>query len=335
MSWVVVVGTALVVANAALLVVVATQSRLGARRRRRHAALVARLRRPAVEMIDGDVPDEGPDLRGEEARVFAELLARYGRQFRGEPQARIVAYVEAHGLVDEELRRLEGRRPWRRAAAAFRLGDVGAHRAEAALARHLGDRSADVRAAACRSLGRLGAVAAVEPIIAAGVRGDVPGAVTKLALLDIGPAAVDRLLAAAGDDEPLVRAAAVQLVGLLGDPAHAGALRPRLADPAAPVREAAAAALGRLGAAEARDDLVAALADRVPGVRTAAAEALGGIGGRHAVDALLPVARHDDFEPARAAAAALARTAPALVLRVAAEPGAGPHLREAAGRVAL
>lgn len=335
MNWVVVVGAALVVANTALVAVIAVQSWYGVRRRRRHDELVARLRRPAVEMVDGDPPGEPPPLARNEARVFAELLARYSRRVRGSPQERIVAYCEAHGLVDEELRRLESRRAWCRARAAFILGNFGARRAVPALVRHLDDRSAEVRAAACRSLGNLGAIDAVPDVIDARVSGRVPGAVAKLALLDIGPAAVAVLITLAGDEEPLVRAAVVQLVGLLGGAADAAAIQGRLSDPAAPVRVAAATALGRLGAREARDDLVTALADRVPGVRTAAAEALGGIGGRQAVDALLPLARTDEFEPARAAAEAVARADPALVVRAAEAPDAGPHLREAAGRVAL
>src|SRR5262245_32868699 len=99
------------------------RSRQGVLRSRRHDDLVARLRRPAVEMIDDDTPAHAPALTKQEARVFAELLARYGRQFRGTARDRIVAYFEAHGLVDEELRRLESRQGWRRAGAAFTLGD--------------------------------------------------------------------------------------------------------------------------------------------------------------------------------------------------------------------
>jgi HEAT repeat protein len=329
-----VAAVALTVANLAMVATIAVRGRQALRSRRRHDELVARLRQTAVEVIDSDEPVD-PPLDRDEARVLAELLARYGRQFRGGSRERIVAYFEAHGLVDQELRRLESRRAWRRATAAFTLGDIGAVRATRPLVDRLDDRSADVRAAACRSLGALGAVEAVGPIIATAVRRGLPGAVSRLALLDVGPPALDQVLAMVGHEEPQVRAAAVELVGLLGEPSAADAIRGCLQDPAATVRVAAAAALGRLGASDARDDLVAVLADRVPGVRTAAAEALGGIGGRRAVDALLPVARTDAFEPARAAAEALARADPGLVLRAAAEPDAGPHLREAAGRVGM
>jgi len=189
--------------------------------------------------------------------------------------------------------------------------------------------------AATRSLGRLGAVEAIEPVIVAALAGRIPRDVAGLALLDLGPTAVPRLLELTQDDDPRVRAAALELVGLLGDAADARSVLDRLRDPAAAVRAAGAEALGRLGAGQARDALVGALEDRVPAVRAAAARALGRTGGSRAVEALLSVARADEFEPARAAAETLARIDRQLVLRTASEPDAGPHLREAADLVAL
>ena len=62
---------------------------------------------------------------------------------------------------------------------------------------------------------------------------------------------------------------------------------------------------------------------------------LGQAGGQRAADALLPVARSDVFEPARAAAQALARIDPLRVVEAASEPDAGPHLREAADLASL
>ena len=330
-----VLALAIAVTNVVLVGLILVTRAWTVRRARRHDELVARLRRPAVELIECDPGFSPPVLRGGEARVFAEVLARYSHHLRGGAPEQIVAYFEDHGLVDEQLRRLARRRSWQRASAAFTLGDMGARRAIPALVARLDDRSPDVRAAACRSLGHLGAVDAVAPIITAGVERTVPGPVARLALLDIGPDAVPTVLRLVDHAEPRIRAAAVQITGLLGDAHDAAAILGRLSDPAAQVREATAAALGRLGAAEACDDLVALLEDRVPGVRTAAAEALGAIGGRHTTDALLPLARDDLFEPARAAAEAIARTDPALAVKAAAEPDAGPHLREAAGRLML
>jgi HEAT repeat protein len=101
------------------------------------------------------------------------------------------------------------------------------------------------------------------------------------------------------------------------------------------VRERAALARGRLGAAEGYDSLEAALVDRAPRVRAAAAEALGLIGNARAFPVLLGIARSHAFEPARAAARALARLAPDLLQEAAREPGSGPFVREAAKTAAI
>jgi HEAT repeat protein len=199
----------------------------------------------------------------------------------------------------------------------------------------LRDPARDVRIAAARSLGRLGAADAIPALVIAGVDGRIPNNVTMLALLDIGPPAVPVLLTLTADGQPAVRAAAVEVVGLLGTAADAAPLLEHLADPAAAVRAMSAGALGRLGAGVAQDALVRALDDRVPAVRTAAATALGHIGGPHATGALVAMARTDSFEPARAAADAVARIDPGLVNEMAREPDAGPHLVEAADRAGL
>jgi HEAT repeat protein len=315
-----------------LLVLVARRSWLAYQGRRRAAAVVA-LRPAAIELVE-NVADP-PALRGYEAEVFAELLGGYALAVRGAPRERIAAYFERTGAVDEQLRLLRSRHAWRRATAAFTLGDMGSTRAVAALLHALEDKRRAVRAAAARSLGRLGAEEAIEPLVTAGVDGRLPRDVAWLALFDVGSAALPQLRELSEHDEPLVRAAAVELIGFLGDAREADLVAPRLRDASADVRAAASRALGRLGAATARDGLVDALDDRVPTVRVAAAGALGQIGGRRALDALLRVARIDDFEPAAAAAQAAARIDPALVVQVADEPGAGPYLREAADLAAL
>jgi HEAT repeat protein len=303
------------------------------RRQRRRDALVRDLRPAALSLVEDNA--HPPALRGFEAEVFAELLGGYARLVRGESHDRITAYFEATGAVEEQREHLSSRRAWRRASAAFALGDMGSPRAVPWLLRGLDDKSRDVRMAAARSLGRIGAIEAIQPLIEAGVDRRVPRDVVGLALFDIGPAAVPSLLELTGHQEPKVRANAVELVGFLGDPGEAGSLSEGLHDAAAPVRAATAGALGRLGAAAARDALVNALDDRVPSVRVAAARALGQIGGRRALEALLQVARTDEFEPARVAAGSAARIDPAAVVHTAEAPDAGPHLREAADLVGL
>ena len=304
-------------------------------RARRRDALADRLRPAAIALVESDEAQPAPELHGLEAEVFASLLGGYARLVRGPARERIAAYFEASGAVDEQLRQLHSRRAWRRASAAFTLGDMRAMRAAPELLVALDDRSRDVRMAASRSLGRLRAVDAIEPLIAASLSGRVPRDVSGLALLDLGPAAVPRLLELSRDSEPAVRSYAVELIGLLGEAGDEEPMLDRLSDTAATVRAASATALGRLGRGQARDALIRALDDRVSAVRVAAAHALGQTGSRRAADPLLTVARTDAFEPAQAAAEALARIDPARVVHAAAEPDAGPHLREAADLVRL
>ncbi|HEU4690715.1 MAG TPA: HEAT repeat domain-containing protein [Vicinamibacterales bacterium] len=335
MTPVVVAATLLAIANLVLIVLVATRRWRLARTHRRRDELLTQMRRRAVEFTEGDVPAAPPSLNGVEAEMFTALLVDFSRQLRGPSRERIVDYFDSSGLFDAQLRRLASRWSSRRAMAAFMLGDIGSPRAVPALVRCLGDRSRDVRAAACRSLGRLGAVDAIEAIVICGVDGRVPRDTANLALLDVGPAAIDRIVELTKHEESSIRASAVEMIGLIGAASEVDPILERLSDPAAAVRVATASALGRLGAREGRDALIAALGDRVPDVRTAAATALGQIGGRDAVNVLMPIARSDSFEPARAAAEALARIDPALVMRLGADPDSGPHLREAADREAL
>jgi HEAT repeats len=306
-----------------------------ARRARARGAIADRLRPVAIEFTELDEHEPLPEMDSTEAEIFADLLGGYARVLRGAAWERIAAYFEDTGRVDEQLRWLHGRRAWRRATAAFTLGDMCARRAAPELIAALDDPSRDVRMAATRSLGRLGAVDAVEPLVAASVSGRVPRDVAGLALLDLGSSAAPHLVELAYDAEPAVREDAIELIGLLGDLGDTEPLLEHLHDPAADVRAASATALGRVGAGDARDALVRALDDRVRAVRVASATALGRIGGQTAADALSELARGEEFDTARAAAQALARIDPDRVVEAAAAPGAGPHLREAADLVSL
>jgi NAD(P)-dependent dehydrogenase (short-subunit alcohol dehydrogenase family) len=96
------------------------------------------------------------------------------------------------------------------------------------------------------------------------------------------------------------------------------------------VLDAAARALGRLGASASAAELREALGDPAPFVRTAAAHALGRIGDRDAFDALALVAQVDDYDPAQAAAHALAAIDPRRTRDLGAREDASAHLHEAA-----
>jgi hypothetical protein len=295
----------------------------------RHRAGEERLRTVAVALAEGDLP-QADDPAEEDVELIAELLARYSRHLTGEARSNIARFFERHGLVEREISHLQDRAAWRRARAAFLLGDVCSLRALEPLLRALQDPSREVRSAAARSLGRLGSGDAVEPLVLALVERRVPRAVGGQALLTLGAEALQPLRPLAVHPEAEVRATAAELVGLLGEPGDAGLLIGRLRDSSAEVRAKAARALGRLGAEEAAMELRAVLGDRIGFVRANAAVALGLVGDRASASALLDVARSDEFDPAQAAARALARLYPQMLWSAARDRTSGPHLAEAA-----
>jgi len=304
------------------------------RAERRRRAATERVRPLVLALIDGD-EGAGEGLAGIDADAFGVLLGRYAVALRGESRLRITRWFEAHGAVAREIGRLHDRRAWRRAQAAFALGDMGAATAVPALVSALQDRDPAVRAAATRSLGHLQATEAIAPAIEAAIDRRVPRSVVTAAALELGTPVVSRLIPLLRHERPEVRSAAAALYGLLEIDGETEPLVELLHDPSPPVRGAAAAALERVADASAADALLGALADADESVRTAAATALGAIGGDETVDALLQMARRDLFEPARAAAHAAANIDPKRVRAEADAPDAGPFLAEAADLAAL
>jgi len=323
-----VVVLVLAVANTGLLLLVAWRRIALAITERGKNARAQELRPAVLAFLDsGEALPSGLDRRRQEA--VADLLGDYARLVRGPAHTRIVDYFEREGIVARELAALTGGRTTsRRAVAAQRLGDIASLSAVPTLLAALLDQQRDVRAAATRSLGRLRSAAAVENIVLVLVKGDVPAALARWALLQIGTEAVPRLRSLLASDVAEQRAAAVELLGLLGGAADAGSAEERLHDSSAAVREQAALALGRLGSEHHVARLLSALDDRIPTVRAAAASALGRLRDPVATDALLEHACNDQFDVARAAARAAVLVDPLRAAERAAGTGA-PHLVEA------
>jgi hypothetical protein len=299
------------------------------RRERYLAEAELRLRPVAVAIVDGQL-FEPPTLAPPDQAVLAEVVGRLSRSLSGDARVRVCMYFEGSPALVHELETVHSRRAWRRAQAAYRLGDMCSRRAVEPLLHALEDGDRDVRAAAARSLGRLQAVEAVQPLLQALVRRAVPRVIGFQAVLDVGPAALPELRSMLHDDDAGLRAEAAELIGQLGEASDGQALAQALADASAEVRARVAGALGRLASAAGASALRDALGDRVYFVRLHAARALGRIGEPEAVPMLLEQARGDRFEAARSAAEALAVSDPEALLRAAAAPGAGPHLHEAA-----
>jgi FOG: HEAT repeat len=211
------------------------------------------------------------------------------------------------------------------------------------------EKDAGIRAAAARSLGRIGDSRAVEPLIA--VLGDARKEVRRAAVQALSlignPRAVEPLIGVLKDSDPIVRQTAAHAVGKVGAPAFEPLIG-ALTDSTAGVRQAAARALGTIGDPRAIEPLSGALTDSTVGVRQAAAKALAKLGwvpesgqpgeayrliekrqwgvcvrlGAPAVDPLVAALKRRDKVVRRAAADALGRIA---------DPRAGKALVAALG----
>lgn len=318
---------------ALLLLLVARRVQL-ARREQRQSELENRVVPQALELVSGDLPDDRAEsLSKAEAEALATVLQRYARVLDGDDRRRIAAFFERAGLVSHEVGLLKSPLVWRRALAAYVLGDIGNTGAVPALIDALKDRHRDVRAAATRSLGKLGAAEAVEPLLSLMATREVPASAGSLALLQIGTDALPGILAVIAQGTEDERLAAMELLIELGDASHARILVECIGDPAPEVRARAARGLGRLGASAATRELRRALGDPDPAVKAAAALALGMIRDTDSLEALLELAASAPFAAARSAARAAGEIAPKRVIEEGDRDGAPPHIAEAADRL--
>lgn len=277
--------------------------------RRRRFADALRDRRPTqlVALVDEVVRDE---------RAQVDLLVELG--FLGPFLDRgsrgcLAAAARDFGLVARLEDDLAHRDPVRRGRAGLLLARLHVDEAIVHLPGLLGDRDADVRAAACAGLALTRSPAAALALVAALEPGELaaerlierlgaPWAVPTILMLlpsrateaDTGsrtrahlaralglaglriaePALID-LLRTGGEEE---RISAARALAGAGGPVAASALEGALEDPSWPVRAQAARALGALRVTAAAPGIAALLGDGAWWVRAAAAEALGMLG---------------------------------------------------------
>lgn len=322
----------LAVVAVSLLTTLAFRHFILAHREQGEAEAEARVRPLAILLIE---EEPLPPVAPEDQRALATVVGRYSRKVGGETTELIGAYFRDGGGLAAELEGMKSRRAWRRAAAAYALGDMACPEAVPVLTAALEDRNAEVRAAAVRSLGRLGDPAVAQTLAESLVAQRVPRGMAGSALLQMGRDAVPELRRIAGHEDAGVREVAVTVLGLVGDSGDEDVAVKAIGDPSAEVRAAAAQALGRIGAMAADAALEAALEDPAHFVRAEAAEALGAIDAIDALPRLVEIARTDRFKPARAAARAIAAIDPETLQAEAAKPDAGAHLHEAADLLAI
>lgn len=247
-----------------------------------------------------------------------------------EIRARAAVALERLGVPDNAVRMLqEGERVAEGSELLARIARAGARELLAELLLH---RSPEVRKAVVSAIQRAGRRdLGIELIrIAAGDQEPELRALALQALRSLRiPDALPAALAALTDADGRLRAAAIGLVGELGGADVLAHLRAQTLHPEAEVRAAAAEALGTLGAAEAEPDLLRLLGDAVPGVRKAAAAAAVRL--RALGPALIELLADPDPDVRREAARAIAGLGDRSVVPVLvrAFPQAGIEVREA------
>jgi HEAT repeat protein len=263
--------------SAVLILLSLFRHRLQVRRERRHERTVELLRAP----VEAYLLDGRPLPRSARRHRLAilDLALRYAGMIRGKEADRLVTCLETEGIIDDLVKDLSARSPWRRAEAAESLGRLRVERVVPALIETLEDPSEDVRTVAARALAAVGDPRAIPPLAQA-LRDPSRWTVSLIAenLMMMGPSVVPPLLGLLAHDDYNVRVSAVQILGEIRDPTATPALASvLLGDDRMNLRARAAAALGRLGGPVAEGALLVAIDDEHWEVRAQAAKGLGRI----------------------------------------------------------
>jgi HEAT repeat protein len=283
----------------------------------RRTRLAAPGRRVLLAVAAGDAQPENQQtlVRLEPASwraVEPSAVALLGK-VRGEAHAALVSVFEQRGMGDRALRELRGRNALRRARAAEVLGNLGRRDAVPALVTLLADPDPDVRGVAARALGRIADPAAAAALLRSlAGRRPVPPQIVAHAVMRMGAGAQDALTAALDHDADLVRATAIEVLGLVGAiTADSRVIETLRTDPSLDVRERAAATLGRLGTRSALPPLLEAVEpNHARKLRAVATRALGDLAAVAAAPALGALLSDPQHEVAHAAAHSLLRLGP-------------------------
>lgn len=216
--------------------------------------------------------------------TVADLLGK----LRGSAHDALRQLVERRGTVQRARNRARRVGAVGRARAAELLGGLENPAVTPDLVRLLHDRDPEVRQVAARALGRAGDPSAAPDLLGCLARDSVPPRVVAQALLRLGSGARESLISGLDASDELVRAVAVEILGLSSAVPAARAVETALgSDASMEVRIRAARALGRVGLPSAVRALVAATADGQPTpLRVVAARALGDLGHPDAVPTL-------------------------------------------------
>jgi len=262
--------------------------------------------RSLKERIDAAAPRRRTRLR----EALRQALIDFARDMTGEVSGRLVYYFYSFGFVDDQIRLLSDRRWWVRAQAARDAGILKARRTITALTAALEDEHPDVRIQAMESLIRIVGVEALRTIFRVS-RGLSLWTSVELSVivLDFGETAVPFLIEGLGSADQSIVMFCVEMLSAIG---FVHAVEPLRAIAAGSqnvvVRARAIEALGRLGDERAEDLLIESLGNPNPEIRTEALNALGRIGTPHALHPLVRMLRSGSLAEKIAAGRAIVRT---------------------------
>jgi HEAT repeat protein len=223
-----------------------------------------RVRPQMEEVVARLLADDDPERATEEFRTAIRSLGRHGRPVLAwlvldlaqdaddRTLARVREGVDGSGVIAVAESGTRGRIPWRRRVAIEFLGAFGGEHSVPVLAGLLEDRRLDVRIAAARALGAIGAPQGAPALTKAFLeRRNVPPGIAHDALRRLGPAGADAFRRGLAAPASTLRLTSCFGLAATADGREAAA---RLAevldhDPAASVRAAAAKALAQIAGA--------------------------------------------------------------------------------------
>jgi HEAT repeat protein len=253
--------------------------------------LLGRLRTPrALPILHAHIGDRDPEARAAIARALGTIGNREGipdlLELLRDLSVKVrIAAAQALGMiadrdtVDALLDELGDDDPAMRIAVAEALSRIGGRSAADAVARLVAeDPSPDVRHVAEVCLRRIGTTT-IDPLVRLLTSGDLDDRIRAMtSLLEEGRAAVLPLKELTRHETPEVRAAAAEILGIIGEPGSVDCLVEASHDKDTNVRIAVATALGRIRYPRAADAVAPVLEDHDPKVAGAAANALAALG---------------------------------------------------------
>ncbi len=214
--------------------------------------------------------------------LFHDVLLQYVDVVAGDERAQLEQLISSIDLRYRLVIQLKSsRRTSQRMAAAAYLAVIASPEIEWALIEALESPNAEIRIQAAGGLARVKSEAAIPQLVHM-LLTDTPWVAARIAdqLVAYGSVAVPYLMENVRDEhrghlvDPRILAAAVRILGMIGELRAAPAIEPLLEHPDREVRVAAAAALGSAGTGQSIPALLSALEDPEWEVRAAAASAL-------------------------------------------------------------